>query len=40
MGPNSDGGKGTVYINGEPFSEVSEIKISPRQKEPSSFPQS
>lgn len=38
MGPNSDGGKGTVYINGEPFSEVSEIKISPRQKKPSSFP--
>ena len=38
MGLNSDTGKGTVYINGEPFSEVSEIKIAPRQKEPSSFP--
>ena len=38
MGLNSDTGKGTVYINGEPFSEVSEIKIAPRQKEPPSFP--
>lgn len=38
MGLNSDTGKGTVYINGEPFSEVSEIKIAPRQKEPSDFP--
>ena len=27
MGPNSDTGKGTLYINGEPLAEVGEIKI-------------
>lgn len=37
MGPNSDTGKGTLYINGEPISEVDEIKIS-MEVEPSDFP--
>lgn len=37
MGPNSDAGKGTLYINGEPISEVDEIKIS-MEVEPSDFP--
>lgn len=37
MGPNSDAGKGTLYINGEPISEVNEIKIS-MEVEPSDFP--
>ena len=27
MGPNSDAGKRTLYINGEPISEIGEIKI-------------
>ena len=37
MGPNSDTEKGTLYINGEPISEVDEIKIS-MEVEPSDFP--
>lgn len=37
MGSNSDAGKGTLYINGEPISEVDEIKIS-MEVEPSDFP--
>ena len=37
MGPNSDTGKGTLYINGEPLAEVGEIKI-PLEVEPSDFP--
>lgn len=37
MGPNSDAEKGTLYINGEPISEVDEIKIS-MEVEPSDFP--
>lgn len=37
MGPNSDTGKGTLYINGEPVSEVNEIKIS-MEVEPLDFP--
>lgn len=37
MGPNSDTGKGTLYINGEPLAEVGEIKI-PLEVEPSDLP--
>lgn len=37
MGPNSDTGKRTLYINGEPVSEVNEIKIS-MEVEPLDFP--
>lgn len=37
MEPNSNAEKGTVYINGEPISEVGEIKI-PLEVEPSDFP--
>ena len=37
MGPNSDTGKGTLYINGEPLAEVGEIKIS-LEVEPSDLP--
>lgn len=37
MGPNNDTGKGTLYINGEPVSEVEEIKIS-LEVEPLDFP--
>lgn len=37
MGPNTDSGKGTLYINGEPVVEVEEIKIS-LEAEPSDFP--
>ena len=35
--PNSDTGKGTLYINGEPLAEVGEIKI-PLEVEPSDLP--
>lgn len=37
MEPNSDTGKGTLYINGEPLAEVGEIKIS-LEVEPSDLP--
>ena len=37
IGPNSDTGKGTLYINGEPLAEVGEIKI-PLEVEPSDLP--
>ena len=37
MGPNSDTGKGTLYINGELLAEVGEIKI-PLEVEPSDLP--
>lgn len=37
MGPNSDTGKGTLYINGEPLAEVGEIK-TPLEVEPSDLP--
>lgn len=37
MRPNSDTGKGTLYINGEPLAEVGEIKI-PLEVEPSDLP--
>lgn len=37
MGPNSDTGKGTLYINGEPLTEVGKIKI-PLEVELSDFP--
>lgn len=37
MEPNTDSGKGTLYINGEPVVEVEEIKIS-LEAEPSDFP--